>query len=78
MLVVKSAQTLWLLQPRGEGSSWSGEAASPKRTGRGVNVNQASFIPGAVSGMVTGLDERAPRSTLAAIVLHPIHSSSLF
>lgn len=75
---MKSAQTLWPLQPRSEGSSRSGEEASPKRTGRGSNVKRASFIPGTVSGIVTGLDERVPRSTLAAIVLHPVHSSSLF
>lgn len=39
----------------------------------------ASFIPGTVSGIFIGWDEeKAPYSTLAAIILHSIHSSSLF
>lgn len=79
MLVMKSAQTLWLLLLRRvkEARGWRRRPLQGE-TERGPKVKYASFIPGPVSGIFIGLDEKAPCSPLAAIILHPIHSSSLF
>lgn len=61
-----------------EGSPRLEEEASPGRDGERTKGEIRLFIPGPVSGIFIGLDEKAPCSPLAAIILHPIHSSSLF
>lgn len=52
------------------------EEASQDRKGTKCEIRL--FIPGIVSGLFTGLSEKAPYFTLATIILHPIQSSSLF
>lgn len=56
---------------------WGRKGPLTEEVGR-LSVRYAPFIPGTVSGIFTGLNEGPPYFTLAAVILHPIHSSSLF
>lgn len=60
-----------------EGSCRPEKGPLQERPGRGPMGKSASFIPGTGGGLFIGGDEKAPYSSLAAIILHPIHSSSL-